>query len=97
MKTESLYQTRLNRILKAVALETPDRTPVVLEYSGFAAYVTGTRMAEFLRCPETNLDTMIKAFEMVGESCKGKGLSSTEEASRQDPGKVTRSDRLVLD
>ena len=65
---ESLYQTRLERILKAVALETPDRVPVVLEYSGFAAYVTGTRMADFLRCPETNLDTMIKAFDMVGDA-----------------------------
>ena len=68
MQTESLYQARLERILKAVALERPDRVPVVLEYSGFAAYVTGTRMAEFLRCPETNLATMIRAFEMVGEA-----------------------------
>jgi hypothetical protein len=62
MQTESLYQERLACILKAVALETPDRTPVVLEYSGFAAYVTGTPMTEFLRCPVTNLGTMIRAF-----------------------------------
>ena len=68
MKTEDLYNTRLERILKAVALETPDRVPVVLEYSGFAAYVTGTRMAEFLRCPATNLETMIRAFDMVGDA-----------------------------
>ncbi|MEE9495932.1 MAG: hypothetical protein V3V39_05350 [Desulfobacterales bacterium] len=37
MNTDELYHQRLTRILKAVALEAPDRTPVVLEYSGFAA------------------------------------------------------------
>ena len=65
---EKLYQERLERILKAVALERPDRTPVVLEYSGFAAYVTGTRMAEFLRSPATTLETMIRAFKLVGDA-----------------------------
>jgi hypothetical protein len=67
MRTDDLYHTRLARILKAVALERPDRTPVVLEYSGFAAYVTGTQMAEFLRSPATNLETTIRAFGMVGD------------------------------
>ena len=59
MKKSDLYRGRLTRILKAVALEKPDRTPVVLEYSGFAAYVTHTQMAEYLRSPKTNLETMI--------------------------------------
>ena len=68
MQTDDLYNTRLERILKAVALETPDRVPVVLEYSGFAAYVTGTRMADFLRSPVTNLEAMIQAFDAVGRS-----------------------------
>jgi hypothetical protein len=68
MNTENLYQTRLARILKAVALEKPDRIPVVLEYSGFAAYVTNTQMAEFLRFPATTLETMIQAFGMVGDA-----------------------------
>jgi len=67
MRTEDLYNQRLERILKAVALEEPDRTPVVLEYSGFAAYVTHTPMATFLRSPETNLKTMIEAFHLVGD------------------------------
>ena len=49
-----------------MALEKPDRVPVVLEYSGFAAYVTRTRMAEFLRSPTKNLDTMIQAYQLVG-------------------------------
>ena len=64
---EESYQKRINRILKAVALEQPDRTPVVLEYSGFAAYVTDTKMAEFLSSPTKNIDTMIQAYRMVGE------------------------------
>ena len=52
---------------QAVALEAPDRTPVVLEYSGFAAHITQTPMAAYLRSPKTNVDTMIQAFHMVGE------------------------------
>jgi hypothetical protein len=66
MGTEDLYHQRLTRILKAVALGEPDRVPVILEYSGFAAYVTRTSMAAFLRSPQTNLDTMIRAFHLVG-------------------------------
>jgi uroporphyrinogen-III decarboxylase len=63
---DSLCAERLQRILKAVALERPDRVPVVLEYSGFAAHVTGTPMAEFLRDPELNLKIMIEAFHRAG-------------------------------
>jgi hypothetical protein len=66
MNTEKQYQERLNRILKAVALETPDRVPVVLEYSGFAAYATQTPMAKFLKSPDRNLATMIEAFQLIG-------------------------------
>ncbi len=61
-----IFSERLNRILAAVALEKPDRVPVVLEYSAFAAYTTNTQMAEFLRSPATNLETMIQAFNLVG-------------------------------
>ena len=68
MSSSNLYRQRLNRILTAVDLKKPDRTPVVLEYSGFAAYVTKTQMAEFLRSPTTTLETMIQAFGMVGDA-----------------------------
>ncbi len=67
MKNHTRYQQRIDRILKAVALEKPDRIPVVLEYSGFAAYVTNTPMAEFLRSPVKNLETMIQAYHLVGD------------------------------
>ena len=67
MELEALYNTRLNRILDAVALRRPDRVPVVLEYSGFAAYVTGTPMAQFLRSPLNALETMIEAYHLIGQ------------------------------
>lgn len=67
VKKDELYNRRLTRVLETVALKKPDRTPVVLEYAGFAAHVTRTSMAEFLRSPRTNLDTMIQAFQMVGD------------------------------
>jgi len=67
VSNEDVYQQRLKRILSTVALEKPDRTPVVLEYSGFAAYITNTRMAEFLSSPTQNLETMIQAYLIVGD------------------------------
>lgn len=51
-----------------MALEKPDRTPVVLEYAGFAAYVTNTPMAEFLSAPAKTLETMIRAYHLVGDA-----------------------------
>ena len=65
LNKNKLYDDRLTRILKAAALEEPDRIPVVLEYSGFAAYVTGTKMSDFLGSPVKNLATMIEAWRMV--------------------------------
>ena len=62
-----LLEHRLKRILKAVALEKPDRTPVVLQYSGFAAYVTNTPMAEYLSTPLKATETMIRAYQLVGD------------------------------
>jgi hypothetical protein len=67
MTNEELYQQRLDRILDAVALQRPDRVPVMLEYSGFAACVTKTPMADFLRSPDRNVETMIEAFRLVGD------------------------------
>ena len=67
METERLLGERWNRIQTAVALERPDRIPVVLEYSGFAASVTDTVMAEFLGSPTKTLETMIAAYEIVGD------------------------------
>lgn len=59
-------ETRWERIRRAVALETPDRVPVVLEYAGFAAHVTQTPMARFLGSARASLDAMIRTFSEVG-------------------------------
>ncbi|MCP4666102.1 MAG: uroporphyrinogen decarboxylase, partial [Deltaproteobacteria bacterium] len=67
MGQASLLKQRLNRVLQAATLERPDRTPVVLEYSGFAAYVTETTMSDFLSSPARSTETMIRAFELIGE------------------------------
>jgi hypothetical protein len=67
MNPELLLKKRLSRIQRAVALEAPDRTPVILEYAGFAAHVTDTPMAEFLSSPSRNLEIMMRAFERIGD------------------------------
>jgi len=59
-------EKRLNRILKAVSLETPDRVPVALEYAGFAASATQTPMFEFISSRAAATQTMIQAYELVG-------------------------------
>jgi len=64
-KVDTLEE-RMNRIRRAIALEAPDRTPVVLEYAGFAAHATETPMAEFLRSPGKTLTTMIEAYHRIG-------------------------------
>ncbi len=64
---ESIYQERMERIMKAVSLEKPDRVPVVLEYAGFAAYATGTVMADFLSSPARATEVMLKAYDLVGD------------------------------
>jgi uroporphyrinogen-III decarboxylase len=68
MRNSSLFEQRQDRILKVVALAKPDRTPVVLEYAGFAARVTNTPMPEFLSSLSKSVKTMIQAFHLVGEA-----------------------------
>ena len=67
MDTARLYSQREDRIINAVSLEAPDRVPVVLEFAGFAAHVTGTPMAEFIGSPERATRTMIEAYNLVGD------------------------------
>jgi hypothetical protein len=67
MGTGQLLTERLERIKKAVALEAPDRVPVVLGYAGFAARVTRTPYPEFLLDSRRSLEVMMDAYRMVGE------------------------------
>lgn len=61
-----LREERTARILRTVAMERPDRTPVVLEFAGFAATVTGNPMTAFLASVSASVDMMIQAFRLIG-------------------------------
>ena len=60
------FNARTERIFDAVFLKKPDRVPVVLEYSAFAAVVTGVSMAKFVSSPRKATETMIQAYHLVG-------------------------------
>jgi len=62
----SMLEERKSRIFKAVSLERPDRVPVVLEYNGFAAFTTGTSMADFVSTPAMATRAMIEAYGSIG-------------------------------
>ena len=66
MKETSLLEERRQRVLKTIALEKTDRTPVVLEYSGFGAGAIGAPMGDFVKDMPTATDMMIQAWDMVG-------------------------------
>jgi hypothetical protein len=66
MNESSLFRERLKRVLKAISLERADRTAVVLEYAGFAAKVTNTPLTDFLSSIGKSIETMIRAFHLVG-------------------------------
>lgn len=57
---------RLDRILQAVSFEKPDRVPVILEYAGFAASATQTKMSDFARSPSFATEIMIRAYQAIG-------------------------------
>lgn len=65
MTKEAKLKERLERILRAVALEPVDRPPVVLEYAGFAAQVTKAPLPRFFTEPEYSLQKMIEAWGIV--------------------------------
>jgi hypothetical protein len=59
LKKFAAYENRITRITPGVALEHPDRIPVVLEYSSFAPLIMRKPAADFLGSTESNLETMI--------------------------------------
>ncbi len=66
MNETSLYEERRQRVLKTIALETTDRTPVVLEYAGFAARAVGARLGDYVKDMPTATELMIQAWDKVG-------------------------------
>ena len=59
---------RWARIDKAINLEKPDRTPVILLYALFASKVTGRGFPEFCRSIHASAEIMAKAFDICGNA-----------------------------
>ncbi|MCR4434937.1 MAG: uroporphyrinogen decarboxylase family protein [Clostridiales bacterium] len=65
---QELYNERLERIKKAIALEKPDRTPINLDGPGFIKYGDPSAvLADYIRKPEWASDMVLKAREMMPE------------------------------
>ncbi|WP_005032159.1 uroporphyrinogen decarboxylase family protein [Holophaga foetida] len=57
----------MNRIKTAVELGTPDRPPVVLQMSAFAARHLGVKLADFCASPALSNETIIKSALSLGD------------------------------
>ena len=68
MSNETVLKERVARINRAIALEKPDRTPVVLLYALFAAAATGRPFAEFCESIAKSAEIMIEAYELCGDA-----------------------------
>jgi hypothetical protein len=66
-KMQELYDEKLNRIRTAVALEKPDRVPVVPLATAFYARHRGALLHDFALNPEVSTDTMLKSLTSLGE------------------------------
>ncbi|HBG23239.1 MAG TPA: uroporphyrinogen-III decarboxylase, partial [Peptococcaceae bacterium] len=64
---KELYEERLDRIKTAVALDKPDRVPVVPLANAFCARHMGVKMSEFCTNPEISNRTIIRSFSELGE------------------------------
>lgn len=62
-----LYEERKKRILTAVALEKPDRVPVVPLADSFCARHMGVKMSEFATDPEVANKAIIDSFSRLGD------------------------------
>jgi uroporphyrinogen-III decarboxylase len=68
MNNQMLLREREARIRKAIALERPDRTPVVLLYALFAARVTGMPFPDFCSSISGSAEAMIETFRRCGDA-----------------------------
>lgn len=68
MNKQELLNDRWERINKAIRLEKPDRTPVILLYTLFSARITGMSFPDFCKSVANSAKAMIEAFEMCGDA-----------------------------
>lgn len=77
MKTnQDLYNERLERIKKAIALEKTDKTPFVPMTDAFCAKHMGVKISDYCTSPELSNQTIIKSLTELGD-VDGSELSST--------------------
>ncbi|CAB1244946.1 uroporphyrinogen decarboxylase family protein [Clostridium sp. MT-14] len=64
---QELYNERLNRLKKALALEKTDRTPVILMMDGFCAKHMGVKMSEFCKSIKISNKVILNSLKAFGE------------------------------
>jgi hypothetical protein len=77
MKTpEELLQERTVRIKKAIALEKPDKTPVILSGDAFAAKHMGVKLSDYISTLERSNEIILKSYKELGD-IDGTGVAFT--------------------
>lgn len=68
MKTnQELLQERKARLYKAIALEKPDRTPIILMADAFCANHMGVKLADFCTSLQMQNQTMLNSLKALGD------------------------------
>ncbi|MBV7274730.1 uroporphyrinogen-III decarboxylase [Clostridium sp. PL3] len=80
--TQELYNERLTRFRKAVALEKPDRTPVVMMADSFCAVQMGVKLSEFAKSIEYSNKVIVDALKKFKDF---DGTTATFAAARVFP------------
>ncbi|MCL6477288.1 MAG: uroporphyrinogen decarboxylase [Peptococcaceae bacterium] len=81
MINSALYQERKTRITKAIALEKPDRTPVVLGVAAFAATASNMSLADFVSDLDNATKAMLQTFDMFDADSFDHGTFCTSSLS----------------
>ncbi|MCR4437400.1 MAG: uroporphyrinogen decarboxylase family protein [Clostridiales bacterium] len=64
---QELYNERLTRFKKAIALEKPDKTPMQWDGDAFCANLMGVKLSEFAVNPELSISTLIRSMNELGD------------------------------
>lgn len=65
-RNEELYNERLTRFKKAIALEKPDKTPMQFNGDAFNARLMGVKLSEMAVNTELSINTIISSVDLLG-------------------------------
>jgi len=65
--TQELLLERKNRVSKAIALEKPDRTPLIMMMDSFCAGHVGVKMSDFCKSLKAANKVMLKSAKLLGD------------------------------